>query len=413
MKLLEGAEGIRIALDSLMANKFRSFMTILGVLIGVASVIAMVAIIEGVDDSIKGSIERLGSNVIFISKYPPNTDRSNLSDEERKRKPITIEEAEVIKEQCPSVGGVSPENHYQHPSGNVAKYRDRTVDRPMFFGTLPDYERVNNAYAAQGRFFTEGENQHAARVCVLGYDLADGLMPGEYPVGKVVTVNNTKFTVVGVMEKVDISFQDNANKWVAIPLNTFSKLHPWKKNLWLSVSAKSSDLMAQAEEEIINALRLHRGVPADKDNDFAVFTQANLVDLYEDITGTIVVVMVVISSIGLMVGGVGVLNIMLVSVTERTREIGVRKAIGARRSNILLQFLVEAVTLSCSGGTIGILIGLGTSLLITSITNLPFVVPYRGIGLGFAVAVGVGLISGIYPAYRAARVDPVVSLRYE
>jgi putative ABC transport system permease protein len=210
-----------------------------------------------------------------------------------------------------------------------------------------------------------------------------------------------------------MAFDNNPNNFIAIPLPTFEKLYPWEKALWLAVSAKSPDKLDDAREEIINALRLYRGVPYDKENDFSIFSQENIVELWEDITGTIVVVMVVISSIGLMVGGVGVLNIMLVSVTERTREIGVRKAIGARKTNILFQFLVEAVTLSCSGGTIGIVIGLAISLLVTSATGLPFALPVIGILLGFSVSVGVGLVSGVYPAYRAASVDPVVSLRYE
>lgn len=413
MTLVEGIEGVKLALDSIWSNKFRSFMTILGVLIGVASVIAMVAIIEGVDSSVKGSIENLGSNVLYVTKYPPDTDYDNLSDEERNRKPITIEEAEVIREQCPSVGAISPQDYYRRPGGNVAKHKDQVVSRPAFFGTTPDYEQVNNVFAEQGRFFTEAEEHHAARVCVIGQDIADGLFPDSDPVGETITVNSTKFTVLGVMEKKSTSLDDSPDDYIAIPLTTFLKIHPWEKELFLSVSAKSPELIDQAREEIINALRLHRGVPYDKENDFAIFTQESLLELYEDITGTIVIVMLVISSIGLMVGGVGVLNIMLVSVTERTREIGVRKAIGARKFNILFQFLIEAITLSCSGGSIGIVVGLLVSLLITSITGLPFAIPVTGILMGFTVSVGVGLISGVYPAYRASGVDPVISLRYE
>lgn len=413
MKFLEGIEGIKIALESLWSNKFRSFMTILGVLIGVASVIAMVAVIEGVDKSVKGAIEALGSNALYITRFPPNTDYSNLSDEERARKYITNEEAEVIRRQCPSVDGVAPQNHYYKPGGNIAKFAGHTMSRPSLFGTTPDYEKVSNMYADQGRFFTEAENHHAARVCVIADDVREALFPGVDPIDKVILVNNTKLRVIGVMEKRETSLDDDENRFIAIPLGTFEKIYPWEKALFLAVSAKSPEHMDQAREEIINALRLHRGVPYDKENDFAIFTQASLLELYEDITGTIVAVMIVISSIGLMVGGVGVLNIMLVSVTERTREIGVRKAIGARKINILFQFLIEAVTLSCSGGSVGILLGLGVSLIIAASTGLPFAVPIKGIILGFSVAVGVGLVSGMYPAYRAARVDPVVSLRYE
>ncbi len=413
MNIVEGLEGVKMALDSIWANKFRSFMTILGVLIGVASVIAMMAIIEGVDSYVKGSIENMGSNAIYISRFPPNTNRADLSDEERKRKPITFADAEVIMQQCPSVDAVAPQNSYFKSGGNIVKYRNKSIERPTFFGTTPDWEKVNNTYAARGRFFTETENHHAARVCAIGSEIADGLFVGEDPIGKSIIVNSTKFDVVGVMEERDVNFDDNANQFIAIPLNTFMRLYPWEKALWLAVSAESADKMDEAEEEIVNALRLHRGVPFNKDNDFAVFTQESLVDLYEDITATIVVVMLVISSIGLMVGGVGVLNIMLVSVTERTREIGVRKAIGARRANIVFQFLIEAITLSCSGGLIGIGFGLLIGIAVAGATGLPFGVPVEGVVLGFGVAVGVGLVSGVYPAFRASRVDPVISLRYE
>lgn len=413
MTIVEGIEGVKLALDSIWSNKFRSFMTILGVLIGVASVIAMVAIIEGVNKSVKGSIEDMGTNVLYVDQYEPNTDHSNLSDEERKRKQITNDEAEVIRKHCPSVGAVAPQNHYYRPGGNVVKYRDRVIDRPTIFGTVPDYETVRNNYAKQGRFFTESENHHAARVCAIGLDIEDGLFPDVDPLGKTITVNSTKFTVIGVMEERTAGLGSSRDDFITIPLNTFMKLYPWDRALSLMVSAKSPELIGQAEEEIINALRLHRGVPYNKENDFAIFSQENLLELYEDITGSIVLVMVIISSIGLIVGGVGVLNIMLVSVTERTREIGVRKAIGARRSNILFQFLIEAITLSCTGGGVGILFGLSVSLLISAVFDLPFAIPINGILLGFSVSVGVGLIAGVYPAYRAARVDPVVSLRYE
>lgn len=412
-RLVQLKEGIIIALGSIRSNKLRSFLTILGVLIGVASVIGMVSLIEGLNSAVKGEVEGLGSNLIFVSRYEPNTDYDELDDEERHRKPITKSEAEAILANAPSISAVSPQDYIRLRGGNVVKYMDKKAQNPRLFGTWPSYQDVNQHFTDNGRFFTESENTHKARVAVIGSDLANGLFGPIDPVGKELIVNNVKFQVVGVLEKRKGGLGDNNDNFVAIPLGTFEKMYPWEKELFLAASAKSPELIDQAQEEIISTLRLHRGVPYDKPNDFAVFTQEQLLELFKNITSTVFAVMIVISSIGLLVGGVGVLNIMLVSVTERTREIGIRKALGARRLNILFQFLVEAVTLSCTGGFIGIGLGVLISAAATSALGVPFSVPFFGIIAGFCVAVSVGLVSGVYPAYKAARVDPIISLRYE
>jgi putative ABC transport system permease protein len=412
-RLVQLKEGVIIALSSIRSNKLRSFLTILGVLIGVASVIGMVSLIEGFNSAVKGEIEGMGSNLIFISRWEPDTDYDELDEEERRREPITITEAETIIANCPSVSAVSPQDYIYIRGGNIVKYRDKKAQNPRIFGTWPSYQEVNQHFIDNGRFFTESENLHKARVAVIGSEMANGLFGPLDPVGKEIVVNNVKFQVVGVMEKRKSPLGDQNDNFVAIPMGTFERMYPWEKALYLAASAKSPELIDQAQEEIIQALRIHRGVPYDKPNDFAVFTQEQILDLFRDITSTVFAVMIVISSIGLMVGGVGVLNIMLVSVTERTREIGIRKAIGARRLNILFQFLVEAVTLSCTGGFIGIGIGVLISAAATSALKVPFSLPIFGIVAGFCVAVGVGLVSGVYPAYKAARVDPIVSLRYE
>lgn len=414
MRLVELKEGVVIALGSIRSNKLRSFLTILGVLIGVASVIGMVSLIEGFNRAVTGEIESLGSNLIFISRYPPNTDYDELDEEERNREPITVAEAEEIQKHASYVEAVSPQNYYRKSGGNIVKYLDNRGQNPQIFGTWSDYTAVNSHFPRAGRFFTKSENHHKARVAVLGDALADGLFEGIDPIGKEIVVNSIKFTVIGVMEERENPFGgDNSDNFVAIPLGTFERMYPWEEALHLVASATSPDKIDEAMEEIIQILRSYRGVPYDKPNDFAVFSQQQLTELFKDITATVFAVMIVISSIGLMVGGVGVLNIMLVSVTERTREIGVRKAIGARKINILLQFLVEAVTLTLSGGLIGILLGVLISMAASNALKIPFSVPVYGVIAGFTVAVGVGIISGLYPAYKAAKVDPIVSLRYE
>ncbi len=412
MTLFEVKEGISLALTAVRTHKMRSFLTVLGVLIGVASVIGMVSIITGLNSSMAEQIESLGSNVIHISQYEM-VHFGGLSAEERKRKGVTVEHAEAIREYCPSVGAVSPENHYWARGGNKVKYKDNKANRPAVVGVWPDYEIVNNCFAVEGRFFTQGNINFRATVTVLGNDVREALFPNLDPLGKEIRINGKKFTVVGVMEKKPNFLGETQDNYVLIPLSTYKKTYPEDKALTLLARPKSPELTDKAIDEITQLLRRMRGVPYDRPNDFAISTQEDLMDMYNKITGAIYLVMIVISSIGLLVGGVGVMNIMLVSVTERTREIGIRKAVGAKKRNILWQFLIEAMTLSGSGGILGIIIGLLLGKLVGAISPLPAAVSLFWIILGFSFAVSVGLIFGIYPAYRAAKLDPIVSLRYE
>ncbi len=415
MTFVEFREGILLALDSVRSNKFRSFLTILGVLIGVWSVIAMTSLVQGLDRAVQDSIDELGSNILFITTYPPNTDFDNLSEEERNRKEMTTVEATAIRENCPAVSGVSPENFYHRTQGgNVIKYKGKRANRPAIVGIWPDYEKVHKSKLSDGRFISQMDENTRAQVCIIGSDVREALFSDEVAVGKEIRVNNYRFTVVGVMDKKELMLGANTdNNIVYIPLSTKLKMVPWDKALLLTVSSRTPDLLDEAKEQIIAVLRVVRQVPFDKENDFAIFGQEQIREMVGNITQYIYLAMIVISSVGLMVGGVGVMNIMLVSVTERTREIGVRKAIGARKNNILWQFLIEAMTLSGTGGVLGIVFGVGTSMLVGMLTPLPFGISALFIFLGFAVAVSVGLIAGMYPAYRAARVDPIESLRYE
>lgn len=415
MTTSEIKDGMMMAFQALWANKLRAILTILGVLIGVASVMGMVSVIQGLNDSMSGQIQSLGSNIIYVSKNEL-VSFGNWTDEQRNRPGITLEDAIAIKELCPSVGAVSPENHYWNPEGNQAKYRNNEARRPAFVGVTPDYEIVNNSFVTEGRFFTESDVHFKAYVCVIGYDVREALFSeSEDPISKGVTVNGDKFTVVGVMEKKRAFLGESQNNFVVIPYGTFKKLHPEEIELSLAVRPRTPDLIDKAIDEIEDVMRRRRGVPADKPNNFAVSTQEDLMSIYKQITGVIFMVMILISSIGLFVGGVGVMNIMLVTVTERTREIGIRKAIGAKKRNILWQFLIEAMTLTGLGGILGIIVGilLGLFAKVISKGALPTSIHLEWIIISFGFAVGVGLIFGIYPAYRAAKLDPIVALRYE
>jgi putative ABC transport system permease protein len=394
----------------------RSFLTILGVLIGVTAVIGMVSIIQGLNNSMARQIESLGSNSIWVTRFEPGIHIGRMPEEIRNRKPIIFEDAVAVKELCPSVTAVSPQNW--GPGSKVAKYKNNETTRFELIGILPSYEEVNNNYVKEGRFVTDTDVHYKTRVVVIGKDVKEALFPHLDPVGRTISLGGSrfapkKFAVIGVMEERPGILGESQNNFVLLPYDTYMTLYPEEKELLLVAKPKSAELMDKAIDEITEVMRRRRGVPYDKPNDFAVATQEDLMQVYRQVTSAIYLVMVVISSIGLMVGGVGVMNIMLVSVTERTREIGVRKAIGARRKDILWQFLVEAMTLSGTGGILGIIAGLALSQLIGAVTPLASGIPFFWIFLGFTVAVSVGLIFGMYPAYRAARVDPIVSLRYE
>ncbi len=414
LQLFEFKEALAMAMGAIRSNKLRSFLTVLGVLIGVSSVIGMVSLITGLNNSMARQIESLGSNVIYVSKFKPGIVMGNRSSEERNRKGIVYEDAEAIQANCPLIQSVSPENHYfKPPSGNTAKYEKNEVLRPDLAGVLPTYQDVNNTEMAEGRFLSDVDNHFRRTICVVGSDVAKTLFPGLDPIGKDIVVNGKPFTVIGVVAKRESLLGESMNTFILIPYETFAKLYPWEKELWLGCRAQSAEVMLAATDQITELMRRRRGIPYDKPEDFAVFTQETLMEQYRSITGVIYIAMVVISSIGLMVGGVGVMNIMLVSVTERTREIGIRKAIGARRRNIVWQFLIEAMTLSGLGGVIGILLGVGLAVLINAVSPLPAAVSPFWIVIAFSVSVLVGLVFGIYPAYRAAKVDPIISLRYE
>jgi putative ABC transport system permease protein len=409
----EMREAMLMAFAAIRANKLRSFLTVLGVLIGVSSVIGMVSLISGLNNSMARQIQSLGSNVIYVSKFKPGVHIGRPSSEERNRKGIVYGDAMAILEQCSLIDAVSPENHYSAPGGNRAKYGPNEMLRPDLAGVLPTYTVVNNTEMAEGRFINDIDNHFRRMVCVLGSSASDGLFPGLDPVGKEILVNNHRYEVLGVIAKRESFLGEDLNNFILIPYETFSKLHPWEEELWLQCHTPSPAMIPAAIDQVTELMRRRRGVPYDKPEDFAVFTQDSLMEQYKQITGAIYVAMTVISSIGLMVGGVGVMNIMLVSVTERTREIGIRKAVGARRKNIIWQFLIEAMTLSGLGGVIGILFGMLIAFVINALSPLPAAVSLPWVMIAFTVAVMVGLVFGIYPAYRAARVDPIVSLHYE
>ncbi|KAA3634188.1 MAG: hypothetical protein DWP97_07640 [Calditrichaeota bacterium] len=415
LTFVEIKDAIIMALTALRSNKLRSGLTILGVMVGVSSVIGMAAIIDGLNGAMDQEIDQLGSNIIMVSRFKSNVDWDELTPEQRNRPQIEEGEALAIKENCPLIDGVAPQNHYYVNGGNEAKFKNRKYVSPQVIGSWPDYIKVNNKEISEGRFITNLDNQIRLMVCVIGADVRETLFPyGEDAVGQQIRVNGSRFEVIGVMEKVKSNFENSeVNQMVLMPLETSKKLYPWDEALTLFVKPRSMAVMDQAMDEVIAALRIHRKLLFNQENNFALETQQQIKDMIGNITQYIYMAMIVITSVGLMVGGIGVMNIMLVSVTERTREIGIRKAIGAKRTNIIIQFLTEAMTLSGAGGVIGVLIGVSLGVLVNGIIGWPITVSVLWITIGFLVSVSVGLASGVYPAMKASRLDPIEALRYE
>jgi putative ABC transport system permease protein len=406
---------IKLALDHLRSFKVRSFLTVLGVVIGVTAVIGVAAVIEGLNASLARQVSSLGSNIVTVTRMPQFAFRFP-TEEERQRKELTMDDAEAVRNEAKDVELVTPVlalDFLQFPNPNV-RYGSVHAANVKVFGVEPDYINVYTSNVHSGRFISDGEVTHRSRVIVLGATVAETMFPHQEPVGKTVFFENDAYDVVGVLERRGSMFGFDRDNFIWLPITTMLKLHPESKyGLQISMKARTQEAIPHAVDQVTEIMRRRRRVPFNKPNSFDIGSQNQFIDLYKQLTGGAYLVMMVISSIGLMVGGIGVMNIMLVSVTERTREIGLRKAVGARRSHILLQFLLEAMVLTGTGGVMGILLGAGISLLVDTLSPLPSRVSPLWIALAFAVSVSVGLFFGIYPAARASRLDPIEALRYE
>lgn len=407
-------EDVKMALETIRTHKIRSFLTVLGVVIGVTVAITVTSFLLGFEDSVQASFNEFGVNNLFVFKFEQGF-RGRLTPEERTRKPLTFEDAMAIRDELPSVKEVNVIALPRVTGGpqpiRQARYKGKELSNIRFRGVTPSYVEVQSAKMKEGRFYTELEDLHRADIVVIGYDVANSLFPSEDPLGKPLQVDGNVYEVVGVLDKKKNAFIGTSDNEVFIPYRTYRKHYPVDDENFINAMAYPG-MKDAAEDEIRSLLRTRRHVPPDKPDNFGISSAEQVGDQFRSIMAGIVELVVAVVSIGLLVGGVGVMNIMLMGVTERTREIGVRKAIGARKRDITLQFLTEAVTLTGIGGLIGVLLSLGLSMLLRAV-SVPSLVPVWAIFLGLAVASSVGLFFGIYPAVKAARLDPVIALRYE
>ncbi len=409
-------ENLWMALNTLRANKLRSFLTVIGVIIGVVTVMLIASIIAGVDTAVTKEVESFGTRSMYISKYNPGIHVGRLSREERMRKPLTYDDA-IALSNLPTVDVAVP---FLEITNNFFGQKimvsggGKTSASVGLQGTLPDFEKAGTQVISEGRFFSQFENDQNESVCVVGSKVADDFFKVGSPVGQTIKIGAEDFRVVGLLQKREQFLfsggSDDQNNVIYLPYNVARKLKPNSDDIYLLAVAKPG-LMQGAMDQVTDLLRVRRQVPFGKPDNFGIETTESLISSFHAITGGIAIAMVVISSVGLMVGGIGVMNIMLVSVTERTREIGVRKAIGARRRDILWQFLIEAMVLTGFGGLAGLGIGWSLTLLVKLI--MPSYVPLWAPAAGFFASVGIGMIFGLWPAWKAARLDPIESLRYE
>ena len=422
MKLLRSdfLENLRMALDTLRQHKLRSLLTVLGVVIGTMTVIVIAAFVSGIDARVSKEIESFGTNSIYIYRFDPGFN-FNPTQEERMRKPLTYEDTLAIQNECPSVSFaaafMSPVDFFGGPFTQRVNVRYQTIEmtNAAVQGASPTYFKMGVTNIGEGRYFTEEENARHASVVVIGRDVANTLFPFSNAVDQNVTINGRAYQVVGVLAERDVFLvgaedPNNENKAVYMPYLTLRKLYPDVDDNFVMAQARPGQ-MQEAVEEIRDLLRRRRKVTFDKPDNFGISTSDQIITQFQAITGGVFALMVAISSVGLLIGGIGVMNIMLVSVTERTREIGVRKAIGARRLDIIVQFLIEAATLTGMGGLLGILVGSGIALLIKTI--MPTYIPTWAPIVGFVVSVGLGLVFGLWPAWKAARLNPIEALRFE
>jgi putative ABC transport system permease protein len=415
-------ENVRFALLAVRAHKLRASLTVLGIVVGVATVIAMVSIVTGFNNNMVNSFQNFGATLVLFQKYEPRFGPGGPRPEgELRRKDLTLDDAAALRASIPEMRAVSPARYLWDNSDYHLHYRDAEVQSPRVFGVIEEYPVATNRPIAEGRFFTTTEIEHAAAVIVLGAEIRERLFPSSDPLNKRIQLGHDSYTVVGVFEKKGKMFGESQDNLVVIPITTFDRHFPWIKvggshgdALRIATIPYTADQVPVIIDKARAILRMRRHVPFNKPDDFGIVTPDKMIESFQGITKGITLAMVFIAFVSLLIGGVGVMNIMLVSVTERTREIGVRKAVGAFRRDIVLQFLTEATTLSLLGGAIGVVVGIAVPAAVKkAFEALPAETPLWAILVGLIVSVSVGIFFGLYPAVKASRLDPIEALRYE
>jgi len=414
-------ENLRFALLAVRTHKLRTSLTVLGIVVGVATVIAMVSIVTGFNNNMVRNFQSFGATVVIFQKYEVRFGGGGRPEGELRRRELTLEDAAALRLAVPEMRAVSPTRYLWNNTEYHARHRGLEVQSPKVWGVTPDYPAANNRTVSAGRFLTETDLTRAENAVVIGDEIREKLFPREDPLEKRIKLGPDQYVVVGVLEKKGKMFNDNNDNFVLMPMTSFDQHFPWVKfgvedgdALRISVVPYRPDQMDTIIDKGRTILRTRRRIPFNKPDDFAIVTPDKLIESFRGITSGVTLAMVFIAFVSLLIGGVGVMNIMLVSVTERTREIGVRKAVGAYRRDIVLQFLTEAMTLSLLGGAIGVVVGIAVPAGVKKAFDaLPAETPLWSVIVGLLVSLSVGIFFGLYPAVKASRLDPIEALRYE
>jgi len=399
-------ESFKQALLSLKANLLRSMLTTLGIVIGITTIIAIISVVQGLNEAFSGSISAIGQGVLYVQKWPWGP---SDWEEIRGRKDIGFREANMLKSQLTTAKDIAVTAR----SSRTLSYKTKELEMVMIYGSEPSWATIRNMSTTRGRFISQAELEGARNVVVLGADVAVKLFGAEDPIGKTIGIGNRNFRVIGVMGKAGSLLGFNMDTIVVVPLSTFLKSFGSRRSLTIMVQAEDPAAVARTEEEVLGVMRRARRLRFGQEDDFNINQMDILKELYDKLTGGLYMAMFAVGFISLLVGGIGIMNIMMVSVTERTREIGIRKALGAKRRAILLQFLIEAIVLSALGGAIGITAGFGLAMLVAAVSPVPADVQLWSVFLGFFFSSIVGIFFGIYPAFKASRLNPIEALSYE
>ncbi|MBN1350170.1 ABC transporter permease [candidate division KSB1 bacterium] len=401
---------IALSLNAIQANKLRSMLTTLGIIIGVTTIIGMISVVVGLQNYFAKELSVLGANTFQVQKDPP-IQFGHLDEKYQRRKVLTLAHAQEVRDHVSAAKYVGVEVYRW---GSTLKYKNQKTNPDVLIGGVtPEYQGANEYYVQDGRFLNHFDVDNSRSVVVLGMDYVKKFFPIENPLGKEIRIDANKFKIIGILEEKGEAFGQSKDNIVLIPISTFEKIYGSKRSVRITVQAKSAESLEIAKEQVIGVLRRARKVPPGEDNDFEIFTSESLIRTFNDITFTIKLFAILIAMVSLLVGGIGVMNIMLVAVTERTREIGIRKAIGARRKSILMQFIVEAIFITEIGGLIGIILAIFLALGVKFGLGIPATIQLWTIILGIGICTVVGLLSGVYPAAKASKLDPIVALRYE
>jgi putative ABC transport system permease protein len=400
-------EYLRMAWHALKAHKMRSILTTLGIFIGVTTIITIFTTIQGLNEYVTGQLSTIGSSTVYVEKYPWVIQGDFWK--YRNRKNITKDEYEALLEYSEEADYISP----QIFSMKVVQYKDEKYDRIFIMGTSEQYKDTDNISPGEGRFITELDVKRKHAICVIGAELAENLFKNEDPLGKRIYIGDRKYKVVGVLEKRGKVFGQSMDNYAIVPIGTFQRAFGTHRGYRVAMTVQDVSRLEDMKDEIRGIMRRVRKIEPQAEDDFAINQQDQLTELYKQLTGVLYLIVFVIGSMSLVVGGIGIMNIMLVSVTERTKEIGIRKAIGAKRKNILSQFLIESISISSVGGILGIILGFAGGAFVLSMMELSISVSLVSIIVGFGFSTMVGISAGFYPAWKAAKMNPIDSLHYE